>query len=365
MSPAVTGAATTPSTGEGLFRYVHSTPFADLLEALQVSLLVSTYQAGKVVAVRAAQGRVSTLLRSFDQPMGLAADDRRLAVGTRNQIWFLRNAPDLAPQIEPAGRHDACFLPRSCHVTGDIRAHQLAWAGEELWLVNTRFSCLCTLHPDYSFVPRWWPPFVTALAADDRCHLNGLALVAGQPRYVTALGETDTPEGWRMHKATGGCLIDIGTGAVVARGLAMPHSPQVYADRLWVLDSGRGRLMTVDPARGRGDVVAELPGYTRGLAFRGRYAFVGLSQIRDTAQFGGLPLAERRQELKCGVWVVDLTTGQTAGFLEFEAGVTELFDIQVLPGIRFPAIVGFHKDAIDGAFIVPRAGVPFPGRSAP
>ena len=153
---------------------------------------MSTYQANKLLVARAAGGGLSTLVRTFDRPMGLAADGRRLALGTRDQVWFLRNAPDIAPRVEPAGQHDACFLPRSCHVTGDIGVHELAWAGDELWVVNTRFSCLCTLHPDYSFVPRWRPPFVTALAAEDRCHLNGLAMVDGRPRYVTALGETDT-----------------------------------------------------------------------------------------------------------------------------------------------------------------------------
>src|SRR5262249_38706315 len=158
----------------------------------------------------------------------MAVSAGRLALGTHNAIWLLRNAPDIAPRVEPAGRHDACFLPRSCHVTGDIAVHELAWippsplapggrgvGGEgeaELWAVNTRFSCLCTIHPDYSFVPRWRPPFITALAAEDRCHLNGLALVDGRPRYATALGETDTAGGWRANKPHGGCLIDVPSG---------------------------------------------------------------------------------------------------------------------------------------------------------
>jgi len=67
-------------------------------------------------------------VRTFDRPMGLAIDGGRLALGSRNQIWFLRNAPDIAPRVEPAGQHDACFLPRSCHVTGDIGIHEMAWA---------------------------------------------------------------------------------------------------------------------------------------------------------------------------------------------------------------------------------------------
>ena len=286
--------------------------------------------------------------------MGLAVDGRRLALGTRKEVWFLRNAPDIAPRVEPAGRHDACFLPRSAHVTGDIGVHELAWAGEELWVVNTRFSCLCTLHPDYSFVPRWRPPFVTALAAEDRCHLNGLAIVDGRPRYVTALGETDTANGWRANKPRGGCLMDVASGEVISRGLSMPHSPRWHDGRLWLLESGTGQLVLVDPATGRRQPVAELPGFARGLALAGPYAFVGLSKIRTTSAMDGVPLADRREQLKCGVAVVDLRSGRVVALLEFQTAVEEIFDVQLLPGLRFPEVIGFQQETIQHTFVVPR-----------
>jgi uncharacterized protein (TIGR03032 family) len=263
------------------FHYTQTESFVALLHELGASLLVSTYQANKLLVVRAAGGGLSTLVRTFERPMGLAVDSRRLAIGTRNQVWQFCNAPDIAPRVEPAGAHDACFLPRSSHVTGDIGVHELAWTHEGLWIVNTRFSCLCTLHPDYSFVPRWRPPFITALAAEDRCHLNGLAIVDGQPKYVTALGETDTAGGWRANKPQGGCLMEVGSGEVISRGLSMPHSPRWHDGRLWLLESGTGQLVLVDPATGRRQRVAELPGFARGLALSGPFAFVGL---RNTAQ---------------------------------------------------------------------------------
>src|SRR4249919_1468325 len=203
------------------FHYTQTESFVALLQQLGASLLVSTYQANKLLVARAEGGGLSMLVRTFDRPMGLAVDARRLMIGTRDRVWLLRNAPDIAPRLEPAGQHDACYLPRSCHVTGDIGVHEMAWAGEELWVVNTRFSCLCTMHPDYSFLPRWRPPFVTALAAEDRCHLNGLAIVEGQPKYVTALGETDTANGWRADKSRGGCLMEVSSGEVISRGLSM------------------------------------------------------------------------------------------------------------------------------------------------
>ena len=340
------------------FRYTQSDSFVALLKQLGVSLLVTTYQANKLLVVREAQGGLSTLVRTFDQPMGLAVDGRRLALGTRNQIWFLRNAPDIAPRIGPAGLHDGCFLPRSSHVTGDIRGHEIAWAGDELWIVNTRFSCLCTLDPDYSFVPRWRPPFISALAAEDRCHLNGLAMVDARPKYVSALGETDGGGGWRADKAKGGCLIDVPSGEVVVRGLSMPHSPRLHEGRLYLLESGTGRLLQVDTVTGHRETVAELAGFTRGLAIHGPYAFIGLSKIRETNTFGGLPIAERLDELKCGVAVVDLRRGQVVGLLEFQTAVEEIFAVEVLPGVRFPEVLGFQQETIQHTFIVPREGQP-------
>ena len=325
-------------------RHEYTRNWVPILTDLSASLLVSTYQAGKLVVVGVRQGALSLAYHNFERAMGIAARPGRLAVGTHRQVWFLRAAPEIAARVEPAGRYDACFLARSAHFTGEIQGHELAWSDEGLWVVNTLFSCLCTLDDRHSFVPRWRPPFISALAAEDRCHLNGLALVDGRPRYVTALAETDAPQGWRPRKATTGCLIDVPSGEVVVRGLAMPHSPRVHQGRVWLLDSGRGRLVVADPARGTVDTVAELPGYARGLALLGPLAFVGLSKIRETSTFGGVPIAERRAALKCGVAAVELTSGRPIALLEFHSGVEEIFDVQVLPGIRSPVISGPHPE---------------------
>jgi len=286
----------------------------------------------------------------------MAVKPDAVAVAARAQVWFLQSSPDLAPRVEPAGQHDACFLTRSSHFTGEVQAHELAWAGDELWLVNTAFGCLCTLDGRHSFVPRWRPPFISALAAEDRCHLNGLAMAADRPAYVTALAETDTPQGWRANKVNSGCLIDVASGQTVARGFAMPHSPRVHAGRVWMLHSGAGQLVLIDPMSGKAQTVAELPGYTRGLALYDRFAFVGLSKIRETSTFGGMPIADRRAELKCGVGVVDLTTGRLAAHLEFVTGVEEIFDVQVVPGARCPTLSGPYAGLDNAApiWVVPK-----------
>jgi len=240
-------AADSPSTEDRPqpLRSVHTSNFSPILQELDASLLVTTYQAGKLVILRPDGERLNTHFRGFSKPMGLAVDGDRLAIGTNLEIWEYHNAPAVARRLEPAGRHDACFLPRSSVCTGDIQIHEMAWANSqgddlELWFVNTRFSCLCTRSNIHSSVPRWRPPFITALAPEDRCHLNGLCLAKGRPAFVTALGMTDTPGGWRADKKSGGVLMEVATGEVITRGLSMPHSPRSYDGRLWVLESGSG-----------------------------------------------------------------------------------------------------------------------------
>jgi uncharacterized protein (TIGR03032 family) len=275
-------------------------------------------------------------------------------VGTQSQVVEYRNLPQVIDKLERGPEpYDACFVPRRTHYTGDVRIHDIAYAGGELWIVATRFSCLATLDNEYSFVPRWRPPFITALAADDRCHLNGLCVIDERPRYVTALGASDEAGGWREHKATGGVLIDVDSSETVVSGLSMPHSPRWYRDQLWILESGEGTLATVDLADGSVETVAELPGFTRGLAFAGPLAFVGLSQVREATTFGGLPLTGRLEERQCGVWIVNVETGAVVGFLRFEDLVQEIFDVQVLPGLRFPEFAEHGSDAVNLSYVVP------------
>ncbi len=349
-----------PAVESKPFRSSHTRSFGPLLEELGASVLVSTYQAGKLVMLRGDDGVLNTHFRNFSVPMGLACDGDRLAIGTRMEIWEYHNVPALARKLEPAGKHDACFLPRTSNVTSNVQVHEMAWAtlpnqpvGEpELVFVNTRFSCLATRAANYSFVPRWRPPFISALAPEDRCHLNGLGVRDGQVRYVTALGTSDSPTGWRSDKRAGGVLLDVPSGEVIARGLSMPHSPRWHDGRLWVLDSGNGRLTIVDEATGKLDVVTELPGFTRGLDFHGRYAFIGLSQVRESAVFSGIAIAERPRRA-CGVWVVDIVTGRTVAFVQFEDAVQEIFAVQALPGRRFPDLINDNATLLADSFVLP------------
>ncbi|MEM0981484.1 MAG: TIGR03032 family protein [Cyanobacteria bacterium P01_H01_bin.58] len=307
-----------------------------------------------MVLVRADGDNLNTHFRLFQKPMGLATDtEGRMAIGTDSQIWEFRNVPAVAPKLEPHGKHDACFLPRNMHVTGDIDIHEMAWSNDELWFINTRFSCLCTLDKNYSFVPHWRPPFVSGYAPEDRCHLNGLELVDGEPKYVTALGTTNTGSGWRENKAQGGVLMDVTTNEILVQGLSMTHSPRWYRDHLWVLESGDGSLVKVDLATNQLEPMVKLPGFTRGIDFYGPLAFIGLSQVRESVVFSGIPLTERLTERICGVWVVNIETGEIIAFLKFEDAVQEIFSVQVLPGICFPEILVEQNEFFSTSYVLP------------
>ncbi len=284
--------------------------------------------------------------------MGLAATHEKIALGTAYQILDFRNVPAVAAKLEPLGKHDACYLPRNIHVTGDIDIHEMAWAKDELWFINTRFSCLCTLGHPHSFVPRWRPSFISGYDLTDRCHLNGFCLKNYQPKYATALGETDTAAGWRKNKANGGILIDIETNEILMRGLSMPHSPRWYQEQLWLLESGNGSLAKVDLNQRKLETVAKLPGFTRGIDLWENLAFIGLSQVRETAVFSGMPITQLQERI-CGVWVVNILTGETVAFLRFEEGVQEIFSVAVLHNIRFPEITEWNQELLASSYVLP------------
>lgn len=339
---AATSSATGSERPSVAVSYEHTTGLPALLEKLDLSVLLSTYQAGRVVSIGSHHGQLRVGFSHFDQAMGLCRTPTGIAVGSSDAIWSLPASREIASRIKPEGEHDIAFLARSAHHTGTLMGHDLAWGNNRLWLVNTLFNGLVTIEADWSFVPQWQPPFISGWEVGDRCHLNGLAMAedGSCPAYVSALGETDTENGWREQKATGGCLINVPTGEIVLRGLAMPHSPRLYQGQLYLLDSGNGALIGMDPITGQHNTIAILAGFTRGLDCFGGYAFVGLSQIRETSVFGGLPLQKSSQELRCGLGVVNLSSGAVDGLLWFHSGIEEVFSVAVLPGWRNPALIG-------------------------
>lgn len=319
------------------------------------ALALTTYQAGVLALFSWTGQQISVFLRRFDKVMGLDLEGERLLLATRHALMEFGNSPVLAHNFREPGRYDALYLPRLSWHHPDINVHDVAFGKRGIWMVATRFNALCRPNPVHTFEPMWRPPFVDAWVPEDRCHLNGLAMRDGEPAFVTALGRSNTPAGWREGKATGGIVMRVPDGEVLLEGLAMPHSPRWHAGRLYLLNSGAGELLCLEPVSGRKEVICRLQGYLRGLAFAGQHALVGLCQMRETNVFGGMPVEKAYDRLLCGVALVDLVTGRQAGLLEITSGCTEIFDLKLLPGQKRPAILNLEQQDIKDAISVPGA----------
>ena len=309
------------------------------------SIAFSTYQRGALFLLGLQKnGKLSQSTHRFARCMGLHVDGDKIWAASLNQLWrFSNHVGDIARQQGT----DRVYRPRQIFVTGDLDIHEMAETDQgELLFVNTLYSCIAKPSVERSFAPVWKPDFISKLAAEDRCHLNGLAMRDGKPFAVTAVSQSDVAQGWREHRQSGGVVIEMATDQVICDGLSMPHSPRWAHGKLWVLDSGNGAFGFVDPAKGRLEEVTFCPGFARGMALIGRYAVIGLSRPRD-GSFRDLALQERlskhRIEARCGLMVVNLESGSAVEWLRINGSIQELFDVSVLPETRQPIILADPK----------------------
>ncbi len=320
-----------------------------LLARLKLSIAFTSYQSNLLYMLGVLPHGGAHLHQSaMVKPMGLARDDRGgLVLAAGFQVIELANVLKAEERIN--NTFDACYVPRTIHVTGELDAHDVGVDGEGgIVFVNTRFNCLATVSPRHSFEMLWKPPFISSLVSEDRCHLNGLAMADGRPAYVTAVSRSDTIDGWRDRRGDGGIVIEVPTGRIICEGLSMPHSPRLHRGELWVLNAGTGELgVVVRPedghaGMGRFEPRVFCPGFLRGLAFHGNLAFVGLSKPRFK-RFEGLALDQRLQDADsepwCGVQIIDLEKRCCVDWLRIDGSVNELFDVAVIPGLSCPMVV--------------------------
>lgn len=326
-----------------------SRDFPGWLAEQHLSLAFTTYQVGKLFLVGLSPvGNLSVFERTFDRCMGLWSDAQSLWMSSLYQLWRFENALENGDRYED---YDRLYVPRVAYTTGDLDIHDVGVdAAGRVIFVNTKFNCLATVSERASFQPLWRPAFTSKLAAEDRCHLNGLACQNGKARWVTAVADSDVADGWRDRRRDGGCVVDVSDNRIVARGLSMPHSPRFYQERLWLHNSGTGFFGHLDLNRGTFEPLTFCPGYLRGLAFTGHYAIVGLSRPRRDKTFAGLELddnlAQRGAEARCGLHVIDLRTGDTTHWLRLEGMFSELYDVVVLTDVERPMALGFKTEEI-------------------
>ena len=337
---------------EEKFLLTTSRRFPQWLASTNSAIAFTTYQAGKLFLLGVtAGGDLAVSERTFARSMGLAVsgDGRTLALATQYQIFRFDN-------VVPAGQAsadgiDAVYAPHAAWVTGDLDTHDVAFAADGRPLfVNTMFSCIASVSDGHSFRPVWKPAFISRLAPEDRCHLNGMAVADGRPRYVSAVSRSDVADGWRDRRVDGGILVDVDSQEIVVAGLSMPHSPRLHGGRLWLVNSGTGEFGFADLRSGRFEPIAFCPGYARGMAFVGAHAVVGLSLARDDRTFSGLPLHAALQARdaapRCGLAVFDLQRGEMVEWVRIEGVVRELYDVAVLPAVRRPSLIGFKTDEV-------------------
>lgn len=345
----MTDANGTPTTPQAALEIMTSRRFPAWLVEQQISLAFTTYQVGKLFLIGLqADGRLSVFERTFNRCMGLWGDGQTLWMTSLYQLWRFEDA--LGPEETHDG-YDCLYVPRAGYTTGDLDIHDVGVnASGRPVFVNTLFSCLATVSETHSFTALWQPPFITKLAAEERCHLNGLAMEGGLPRYVTAVGVADAANAWRAHRRDGGVVIDCESNAMVATGLSMPHSPRIYRDQLWLLNAGTGYFGRINLSSGAFEPLTFCPGFLRGLSFCGDFAVVATSKLRENQTFTGLELdvnlAERGSEARCQILVIDLRTFDIVHWLQIEGVVQELYDVVVLPGVRRPMALGFKTDEI-------------------
>ncbi|MBN2373786.1 TIGR03032 family protein, partial [bacterium] len=323
--------------------------FLNWLHDEKISIALTTYQTNRLFLLgRKPDGGLSAFERVFDRPMGLFVKGQSIYLSTRYLLWRLDN---VLPTGELYEGYDRLYIPRSANNTGDIDIHDVVLDKDgTLICANTEYSCLARLDERHSFKVFWQPLFISQLVPEDRCHLNGIALVDGRAKYVTAVSNSDTVGGWRKKRSDGGLLIDIDTNDVILDSLSMPHSPRWYKGRLWVLNSGAGELGWVDCAKGSFTPVCFCPGYLRGLTFHKNFAIAGLSKPRKRTELSDLPfereLQRKNTEPLCGLMCIDLDTGNIAHWLEFDSVITEIYDIQILHGVIQPMLFGLMSNEI-------------------
>lgn len=342
------------STELAPFSCTYSPNIAELLQKLNCSIAISTYQAGKVIFISPSdRDHLVQLPRQFPKPMGMALQGNKMALATLNEVVVLANNKELAKTYpRQPNVYDGLFIPQATYYTGEVDIHDLHWTSKGLLAVNTRFSCLSYINDDYSFTPWWKPSFINTISPEDCCHLNGLAMEGDKPKFVTVLGKTDTPGGWRKSKASGGCLIDIDSNEIVAENLPMPHSPRIYDNKVYVLLSATGELAEIDVHNKSYKVIKRFDGFVRGLDRIGDHIFIGLSKLRQTSMaFADLPIAQR--SIFCGIVVMHLPTASIVGYIKYENSVEEIYDVKVLPGMLRPGILNQEKPEFRMALSTP------------
>jgi uncharacterized protein (TIGR03032 family) len=339
------------------FSLKYSPNFAELLTRLNASIGITTYQAGKFVFISAKdENQLIQLPRSFNKPMGFCynPENHKLALACKEEIIQFSGSAELAQHYPKSpGVYDMMFFPRLTYHTNALDIHDLHFGENgKLFAVNTLFSCIVTFDDEYNFTPYWTPPQIDKLASEDRCHLNGMAMENGLPRYASAFNRGNHFQSWRENITESGVIFDVKTNEVIAENLPMPHSPKLINGELYVLLSATGELAKINRENGGYEVIAKPGGFLRGMSFYNDYLFIAHSKLRkNSSTFAKLAISDEAQQ--SGIIAIHLPTRSIVGNLVYEMSVDEIYDIFLFPNITRPNILNTTTDTYKGALSIP------------
>ncbi len=319
-----------------------SPEFPKLLESLGGTIMLTTYQTGKVIFLSTKEGKITQLIRDFDRPMGVGFYGDFMAMALRTNLTIFKNSKNLAKTYpKKTNTYDTLYYPTATNITSYIDTHDICFSKSGLVAVNTAYSCLVKVDGQNSFDPIWFPPFIDRFASGDACHLNGVCTDENDEiRYVTAFAQTTEPGGWRLNKLTTGTLYDIKEKRFLCEDLPMPHSPRIYKNELYVLLSASEELVKVDRVSGKRELIVKIDGFIRGLSFYENYAFVGVSKLRKSHTFGDLPIAKKK--LYAGCVIVNLDTKEIVAEVYYDDALEEIYDVAFIPNAKRVNIIN-HK----------------------
>ena len=342
----------------GPFSCKYTPQIPQLLQQLNCSIAISTYQAGKVVFISAKdENSLVQLPRNFEKAMGIAEDSQKdkIAIACKDEVIVFRNSQDLAAFYPNApNKYDALYLPRNTFHTGAIDIHDLNFGNNgELYAVNTLFSSIVKIDDNYNFTPFWSPPQINKITSEDKCHLNGMAMHNGEPKYATAFNDGNTPQSWRDKITETGVIYNIEKNKIIANGLAMPHTPRIYNGELYVLLSATGELVKINKENGTYDVVVKIGGFVRGMSLHKDYLFIGQSKLRkNSSTFGKLPFAKDANQ--AGIVIIHLPTASIAGKITYLTSLDEIYDIHILADKTRPNILNTLTEDYKEGLSIPK-----------
>jgi uncharacterized protein (TIGR03032 family) len=336
-----------------LLEYDVSGEWWETLEECGITLLVTREYEHLIMAMQS-PARVSYL--SLPHPSGLVADRKRMVVhvaSTRNpnQVFDLVPISGTSNRLDglPARAENELIPVRSRIFPGCLYLHDLALLSGRLHANGVGENAILRLDNDGRVERVWWPKCIDTDKGPifGRNHIQLNSIAAGKDLTDSLFSASASqvtrfrPGHLRFPVDKRGVIFSGATREPCVQGLTRPHSARFHRGTVWVDNSGYGELGFAKA--GGFDPVVKLPGWTRGLCFKGDIAFVGTSRVipRFRRYAPGLNV----DSSICAVHAVDVRTAKIRGSLSWKWG-NQIFAIDWMPRTvtsGFPWVVGRSK----------------------